>query len=213
MRRARRAARPPRETSEQLGALIRSRGRGERLVQEVFPGATIIRRSAMFGPGDALFGTVAQLARMLPALPLIGEGRTRWQPVLCGGRGRAHYPHARRPGNGGRDLRDRQAVRSPAMYDDAQTSPVCGCSNELLAPALPVHLFWTASRNLIHWMIFQRETTMKYILILSILAASLGGCVLAPAGYDDNRGGYYQDHGYNHGDGNFRNYNSRERGN
>ena len=76
-----------------------------------------------------------------------------------------------------------------------------------------MHLFRAASRDLIHWMIFERETTMKYILILSILAASLGGCVLAPAGYDDNRGGYYQEHGYNRGDGNTGDYNSRERGN
>ena len=60
---------------------IRSRGHGECLVQEAFPGATIVRPSAMFGPGDALFGTVAQLARMLPVLPLIGDGRTRLQPV------------------------------------------------------------------------------------------------------------------------------------
>ena len=36
-----------------------SRGRGERLVQEAFPGASIVRPSVMFGPGDALFGTVA----------------------------------------------------------------------------------------------------------------------------------------------------------
>jgi uncharacterized protein YbjT (DUF2867 family) len=60
---------------------IRSRGRGEGLVREAFPGATIVRPSVMFGPGDALFGTVAQLARVLPALPLIGGGRTRLQPV------------------------------------------------------------------------------------------------------------------------------------
>jgi len=66
---------------ESSSPYIRSRGRGERLVQEVFPGATIVRPSAMFGPGDALFGTVAQLARMLPVLPLIGDGRTRLQPV------------------------------------------------------------------------------------------------------------------------------------
>jgi uncharacterized protein YbjT (DUF2867 family) len=66
---------------ESSSPYIRSRGRGERLVQEVFPGATIVRPSAMFGPGDALFGTVAQLARILPALPLIGDGRTRLQPV------------------------------------------------------------------------------------------------------------------------------------
>ena len=34
---------------------IRSRGRGELAVQQAFPDATIVRPSAMFGPGDALF--------------------------------------------------------------------------------------------------------------------------------------------------------------
>ena len=60
---------------------IRARGRGERLVQQAFPGATIVRPSAMFGPGDALFGTLAYLAGLLPVLPLIGGGHTRLQPV------------------------------------------------------------------------------------------------------------------------------------
>jgi NADH dehydrogenase len=60
---------------------IRSRGRGELAVQQAFPDATIVRPSAMFGPGDALFSTLANLARLLPVLPLIGGGRTRLQPV------------------------------------------------------------------------------------------------------------------------------------
>ena len=60
---------------------IRARGRGERAVQQVFPGATIVRPSAMFGPGDALFSTLAHLARLLPVLPLICGGRMRMQPV------------------------------------------------------------------------------------------------------------------------------------
>jgi uncharacterized protein YbjT (DUF2867 family) len=60
---------------------IRSRGRGERAVQQAFPRATIVRPSAMFGPGDALFGTLADLAQLLPVLPLIGGGHTRLQPV------------------------------------------------------------------------------------------------------------------------------------
>ena len=45
-------------------------------------GATIVRPGAMFGPGDALFGTLAELARLLPVLPLIGGGHTRLQPVF-----------------------------------------------------------------------------------------------------------------------------------
>ena len=61
---------------------IRARGRGERMVQQVFPGATIVRPGAMFGPGDALFGTLAALTRLLPVLPLIGGGYTRLQPVF-----------------------------------------------------------------------------------------------------------------------------------
>ncbi|HSC96683.1 MAG TPA: complex I NDUFA9 subunit family protein [Burkholderiales bacterium] len=60
---------------------IRARGRGELIVQQAFPGATIVRPGAMFGPGDALFGTLANIARMLPVVPLIGGGRTRLQPV------------------------------------------------------------------------------------------------------------------------------------
>jgi uncharacterized protein YbjT (DUF2867 family) len=60
---------------------IRARGRGEVAVQQAFPGATIVRPGAMFGPGDALFMTLADLARLLPALPLIGGGRTRLQPA------------------------------------------------------------------------------------------------------------------------------------
>jgi uncharacterized protein YbjT (DUF2867 family) len=60
---------------------IRSRGRGELAVQQAFPNATIVRPSAIFGPGDAIFGTLASLARFLPVLPLVGGGRTRLQPV------------------------------------------------------------------------------------------------------------------------------------
>jgi uncharacterized protein YbjT (DUF2867 family) len=66
---------------ESASPYIRARGRGERAVHQAFPGATIVRPSAMFGPGDALFGTLAHLARLLPVLPLIGDGHTRLQPV------------------------------------------------------------------------------------------------------------------------------------
>jgi uncharacterized protein YbjT (DUF2867 family) len=60
---------------------IRARGRGEFAVKEAFPRATLVRPSAMFGPGDALFAGLADLVRILPAVPLIGGGHTRLQPV------------------------------------------------------------------------------------------------------------------------------------
>jgi NADH dehydrogenase len=67
--------------AESSSAYIRARGRGEQLVTQAFPGTTIVRPSAMFGPDDALVSTIAGMARMLPVLPLIGTGRTRLQPV------------------------------------------------------------------------------------------------------------------------------------
>jgi NADH dehydrogenase len=65
-------------------AYIRARGRGELMVKQAFPAATVVRPGVMFGPGDALFGTLADLGRLLPVLPLIGGGRTRLQPVYVG---------------------------------------------------------------------------------------------------------------------------------
>jgi NADH dehydrogenase len=66
---------------ESQSPYIRARGRGELAVRQEFPFATIVRPSAMFGPGDALFGALADVTRILPVLPLIGAGRTRLQPV------------------------------------------------------------------------------------------------------------------------------------
>jgi NADH dehydrogenase len=60
---------------ESGSSYIRARGRGERAVQQAFSGVSVVRPGAMFGPGDALFGTLADVARLLPVLPLIGGGR------------------------------------------------------------------------------------------------------------------------------------------
>ncbi|MBN8993686.1 MAG: complex I NDUFA9 subunit family protein [Rhizobiales bacterium] len=62
----------------------RTKGRGEAAVRETMPGAVILRPSLVFGPEDNFFNRFAGLARILPALPLIGGGRTRFQPVFVG---------------------------------------------------------------------------------------------------------------------------------
>ena len=61
---------------------VQSRGVGDDLVREAFDGATILRPSAIFGPGDALLNKLAGIARLSPVLPLFGDGRTRLQPVF-----------------------------------------------------------------------------------------------------------------------------------
>jgi NADH dehydrogenase len=62
----------------------RSKGEGEAAVLEEFPDAIILRPSIVFGPEDAFFNRFAAMARMSPILPLIGGGRTRFQPVFVG---------------------------------------------------------------------------------------------------------------------------------
>ena len=58
-----------------------TKGRAEMLVREAFPAASIVRPSIVFGPEDDFFNKFAVMARLAPALPLIGGGRTRFQPV------------------------------------------------------------------------------------------------------------------------------------
>ena len=62
----------------------RSKAAGEQAVLAAVPGATIVRPSIVFGPEDDFFNKFASLARFLPALPLIGGGKTRFQPVFAG---------------------------------------------------------------------------------------------------------------------------------
>jgi NADH dehydrogenase len=62
----------------------RSKAEGESAVRAAFPGATLFRPSIVFGPEDQFFNRFARMARLLPALPLIGGGRTRFQPVYVG---------------------------------------------------------------------------------------------------------------------------------
>jgi NADH dehydrogenase len=65
-------------------AYARSKARGEKLVLAAVPGATILRPSIVFGPEDDFFNKFASIARFAPALPLIGGGTTRFQPVYVG---------------------------------------------------------------------------------------------------------------------------------
>jgi hypothetical protein len=42
---------------------------------------------------------------------------------------------------------------------------------------------------------------MKYLIIICVVASSLGGCAVVPVGYGDRRDGYDQEHYYGHGYG------------
>jgi uncharacterized protein YbjT (DUF2867 family) len=61
-----------------------TKAEGEQAVREAFAGAVILRPSIIFGPEDGFFNKFAQIARFFPALPLVGGGHTRFQPVFVG---------------------------------------------------------------------------------------------------------------------------------
>jgi NADH dehydrogenase len=75
--------------AESESVYARTKAEGEAAVREAFPNAVILRPSIIFGPEDGFFNKFAQLARFFPALPLIGGGRTRFQPVFVGDVARA----------------------------------------------------------------------------------------------------------------------------
>lgn len=59
----------------------KSKKAGEEAVFENFPNATILRPSVVFGADDNFFNMFAKLSVVLPVLPLIGGGKTKFQPV------------------------------------------------------------------------------------------------------------------------------------
>lgn len=59
----------------------RTKLQGEESVLSVFPNATILRPSVVFGPEDNFYNMFASMASMFPVLPLIGGGKTMFQPV------------------------------------------------------------------------------------------------------------------------------------
>jgi uncharacterized protein YbjT (DUF2867 family) len=62
----------------------KTKARGELAVLETVPEAVIYRPSIMFGPEDGFFNRFANMARYSPVLPLIGGGKTKFQPVYVG---------------------------------------------------------------------------------------------------------------------------------
>jgi uncharacterized protein YbjT (DUF2867 family) len=65
-------------------AYAKSKAEGEQRARAAFPGAIVLRPSIVFGPEDSFFNRFAAMARFSPALPLVGGGTTKFQPVFVG---------------------------------------------------------------------------------------------------------------------------------
>ena len=65
-------------------AYAQSKLKGEEAIRSVFSAVTIMRPSVVFGENDNFFNMFATLTSFVPVLPLIGGGRTKFQPVFVG---------------------------------------------------------------------------------------------------------------------------------
>ena len=72
-----------------MGLFTRTKAEAEMAVREVKPDAVIARPSVVFGKGDDFLNKFAKIAQLAPALPLIGGGQTKFQPVYVGDVGAA----------------------------------------------------------------------------------------------------------------------------
>lgn len=62
-------------------AYARTKAEGEHAVSAAIPSADIIRPSILFGEGDGFFTRFAGLANLTLVLPLLGGGKTKFQPL------------------------------------------------------------------------------------------------------------------------------------
>jgi len=61
-----------------------TKAKGEDAVRRIVKDAIIIRPSIVFGPEDDFFNRFGAMSRIAPLLPLIGGGKTNFQPVYVG---------------------------------------------------------------------------------------------------------------------------------
>ena len=69
--------------AESSSNYAKTKAEGEAKARASFAGVSIVRPSVVFGPEDGFFNRFAAMARLSPALPLIG-GQTKFQPVFVG---------------------------------------------------------------------------------------------------------------------------------
>jgi uncharacterized protein YbjT (DUF2867 family) len=71
-------------SADSASVYARTKARAEKAVLATLPDAVIFRPSVVFGPEDQFYNKFADMARIMPFLPLVGGGNTKFQPVYVG---------------------------------------------------------------------------------------------------------------------------------
>ena len=107
---------------------------GEAAARAAFPDATIIRPSVVFGPEDKFFNKFAAMAAMAPALPLIGGGETKFQPVYAGDVGAAITAALKSPATAGQTYE----LGGPGVYSFKELMGIVNRETLLNRPLIPI---------------------------------------------------------------------------
>lgn len=120
----------------------RSKAEGEKAVRAAFPNAVVLRPGVVFGPEDAFLNRFAGMVRIVPVLPLIGGGTTRFQPVWVGDVAEAITNALELPQAAGRDF----DLGGPVVYSFERLMRLVAALTGRKVWLLPVS--WTAAERL-----------------------------------------------------------------
>ena len=123
--------------AESASGYARSKAEGEAAVLAAVPTATILRPSVVFGQGDQFFNRFGAMAAIAPALPLIGGGKTRFQPVYVGDVARAAVAALNDPSAAGRTYE----LGGPTVYTFREILELVLRETGRSRPLLPLPFF------------------------------------------------------------------------
>ncbi len=129
----------------------KSKLEGEKAVKKAFSSVTILRPSVVFGHDDNFFNMFAKMSMIMPALPLIGGGKTKFQPVYVG------------------DVAD-AVIQALTMSDQGKNTPL-GKTYELGGPEI-------VSFKQIYQRLFGYTGRPRALISIPYCAAKVQGCVL-----------------------------------
>jgi uncharacterized protein YbjT (DUF2867 family) len=147
----------------------RSKGEGETAVRAVFPGATIVRPSVLFGPEDQFVNRFARLAQLLPVLPVI-LGTAKFQPAFVDDVARAIAAAALDPTRhaghtyelGGPEIVSMRALNQWIGEAIGKSPAIFEIPDEIAGPVVKIGGgLWGAPMTYDQWLMLQRDNVMQ----------------------------------------------------
>lgn len=126
-------------TPDARSRYARVRAAGDQAIAEAFPEVTMLKPSVVFGPGDHFTTTFARMAQWSLALPLIGGGKSKVQPVYVGDVADAAMAALRAPATAGKSYE----LGGPRIYTYRRIIEMIMAETRLNRLLVPMP-FWAA---------------------------------------------------------------------